>query len=150
VYGSIPIEEREAEIARFRSSKKCSVLLSNPQTLGEGVSLHKECHDAIYVDRNYNAGLYLQSLDRIHRLGLAVNQTTNIYILESEGSVDRNIARRLALKIDKLGAYLNDDKLVEVSLPSDDDFPPPEGMLGLDEFDLNDLYEHLREENGTK
>jgi SNF2 family DNA or RNA helicase len=150
VYGATSIEEREAEIKRFRVSKNCSVLLSNPQTLGEGVSLHKECHDAIYVDRSYNAGLYLQSLDRIHRLGLEPDQTTNIYILESETSIDRNIARRLAIKIDTLGAYLNDDGLVEVSLPSNDDLELPDGMLGLDEFDLNDLYEHLREENDTK
>jgi SNF2 family DNA or RNA helicase len=150
VYGVNSIEEREAEITRFRVSEKCSVLLSNPQTLGEGVSLHKDCHDAIYIDRSYNAGLYLQSLDRIHRLGLKEDQTTNIYILESEASIDRNIARRLALKIDRLGTYLNDDRLAEVSLPSDDDLAPSDGMLGLDEFDLNDLYEHLREENGTK
>jgi SNF2 family DNA or RNA helicase len=150
VYGGTPIEERLAEIARFRASDKCTVLLSNPQTLGEGVSLHKECHDAIYVDRSYNAGLYLQSLDRIHRLGLSANQTTNVYLLESESSVDRNIARRLALKIDRLGTYLNDDGLVEVSLPSDDEYDLPDSIIGLDDFDLNDLFEHLRENNAFK
>lgn len=150
VYGGTPIEERLAEIARFRASDKCTVLLSNPQTLGEGVSLHKECHDAIYVDRSYNAGLYLQSLDRIHRLGLSANQTTNVYLLESESSVDRNIARRLALKIDRLGTYLNDDGLVEVSLPSDDEYDLPDSIIGLDDFDLNDLFEHLREHNEFK
>jgi SNF2 family DNA or RNA helicase len=150
VYGATSPEDRASEIARFRVSDKCSVLLSNPQTLGEGVSLHKECHDAVYVDRSYNAGLYLQSLDRIHRLGLSADQTTNVYILESESSIDRNIARRLALKIDRLGTYLNDDGLVEVSLPSDEESDLPDGMLGLDDFDLNDLYEHLREENDAK
>lgn len=150
IYGGTPIVDRKLELTRFRRSKSCSVLLSNPQTLGEGISLHEECHDAIYIDRSYNAGLYLQSLDRIHRLGLPPDQMTNVYILESTGSIDRRIARRLAIKIDRLGVYLNDDGLVEVSLPSDDDTDPPGGMLGLDSFDLNDLYEHLRAENNVK
>lgn len=151
IYGGTPIDDRASELNRFRTAKSCSVLLSNPQTLGEGVSLHKECHDAIYVDRSYNAGLYLQSLDRIHRLGLVQNQATNIYILESIGSIDTRIARRLAIKIDRLGTYLNDDGLVEVSLPSDDEGGElPEGMLGLDSLDLNDLFEHLREDNDSK
>lgn len=147
IYGGTPSEERASELKRFRNSKSCSVLLSNPQTLGEGVSLHNECHDAIYVDRSYNAGLYLQSLDRIHRLGLPPNQETNVYILQSASSLDVRIARRLEVKIDRLGTYLNDNGLIEVSLPSGDDEDPPEGMLGLDNIDLNDLFEHLRDEN---
>ncbi len=148
IYGGTSVEDRKLELKRFRTSKSCTVLLSNPQTLGEGVSLHKECHDAIYVDRSYNAGLYLQSLDRIHRLGLPETQETNVYILQSLTSLDIRIARRLEVKIERLGSYLNDDGLVEVSLPSSDvDDPPPDGLFGLDEIDLNDLFEHLREEN---
>jgi SNF2 family DNA or RNA helicase len=143
IYGVSTQDERKAELAKFRSSSSCSVLLSNPQTLGEGVSLHKECHEAIYLDRSYNAGLYLQSLDRIHRLGLPSSQETNIFILESEGSIDQRIARRLEDKIQRLGFYLNDEGLVEVSLPGLDDEVLPDGMSGMDEFDLNDIYKHL-------
>lgn len=145
IYGATSQEDRKAELKKFRSSKSCSVLLSNPQTLGEGVSLHKECHDAIYLDRNYNAGLYLQSLDRIHRLGLLPDQKTNVFILESAGSIDQRIARRLADKIQRLGYYLNDAGLVEVSLPGDDELP--EAILGLDQLDLNDIYKHLVEDD---
>jgi SNF2 family DNA or RNA helicase len=145
IYGATSQEDRKSELKKFRTSKSCSVLLSNPQTLGEGVSLHKECHDAIYLDRNYNAGLYLQSLDRIHRLGLAPDQETNIFILESMGSIDQRIARRLQDKIQRLGFYLNDTGLVEVSLPADDELP--EAILGLDQFDLNDIYKHLIEDD---
>ena len=46
-----------------------AVLLANPQAMSEGISLHLECHDAIWLDRTYNAGQYLQGIDRIHRLG---------------------------------------------------------------------------------
>ncbi len=145
IYGISTQDDRKLELDKFRNSKACSVLLSNPQTLGEGVSLHKSCHDAIYLDRNYNAGLYLQSLDRIHRLGLAHTQETNIFILETEGTVDQRIARRLQDKIQRLGFYLNDSGLVEVSLPAADDEILSDALLGLDEFDLNDIYQHLIE-----
>lgn len=144
VYGATPTDERSAEIERFRTSGSCHLLLSNPQTLGEGVSLHLECHEAIYVDRSYNAGLYLQSLDRIHRLGLKPGQETTVYVLQSAGSIDVRVAKRLETKIDRLGSYLNDEGLAEVSLPSGDSDDPPEGLLGLDDLDLNDLLDHLK------
>jgi hypothetical protein len=88
-------------------------------------------------------GLYLQSLDRVHRLGLPANQETNSYILQCEGSIDQRIARRLEDKIQRLGFYLNDAGLVEVSLPGLDDEILPDGMLGMDQVDLNDIYQHL-------
>jgi len=145
VYGSSSPEERSAELLKFRTSKSCSVLLSNPQTLGEGISLHNECHEAIYVDRSYNAGLYLQSLDRIHRLGLSKSQETNVFILQSEGSIDKRISRRLEDKIQRLGVYLDDEGLAKVSLPDIDEDVLPDSMSGLDEIDLNDIYKHLTE-----
>lgn len=144
IYGGTPANERKSELDRFRNSSSCAVLLSNPQTLGEGVSLHRECHEAVYIDRSYNAGLYLQSLDRIHRLGLPPDQETIAYVLESEGSIDLRINKRLEVKIDRLGRYLNDEGLVEVSLPSGDPDDLPDENLGLDDLDLNDLLDHLR------
>jgi SNF2 family DNA or RNA helicase len=144
VYGATSQEDRKLELIKFRTKESCSVLLSNPQTLGEGVSLHKECHEAIYLDRNYNAGLYLQSLDRIHRLGLSADQQTSVFILESIGSVDLRIARRLESKIQRLGFYLNDRGLARVSLPNVDENEIPDSMAGIDEADLDDLYQHLR------
>ena len=42
-----------------------SVLLANPQTLGEIDAYIRYSNQAVYVDRTYNAGHYLQSLDRI-------------------------------------------------------------------------------------
>lgn len=144
IFGATPKDERRSELERFRKSSSCHVLLSNPQTLGEGISLHQDCHEAIYVDRSYNAGLYLQSLDRIHRLGLSPEQETTVYILQSVGSIDVRVGKRLEAKIDRLAFYLNDDGLVAVSLPSGDSDDPPEGLLGLDDLDLNDLLDHLK------
>ena len=143
VFGGVSGADRREEIGRFRDSPDCHVLLSNPQTLGEGISLHHVCHDAIYLDRSYNAGLYLQSLDRIHRLGLAANTETRIHVLMANGTIDQRVDKRLVTKVDRLGRALDDPHLSEVSLPdSDVDFDARE-FLGLDDFDEHDLYGHL-------
>ncbi len=141
VYGFIPYEQRQSELHRFRTSNTCSVLLTNPQTLGEGISLHHECHDAVYLDRSYNAGLYLQSLDRIHRLGLDPNQETRIYILKSIGSIDDRVDSRLAQKISLLGKAMDDTGLLQASLPNDE--LSDEEIIGFDSFDFDDLAGHL-------
>ncbi len=142
VYGAVGAEDRESEIERFRKDPSCSVLLTNPQTLGEGISLHHECHDAIYIDRTYNAGLYLQSLDRIHRLGLKQGTLTNIQILATEGTIDTRVASRLDLKIRRLGSFLDDSGLATSSLPQGDEIRP-EDVLGMDDADFTDLFSHL-------
>jgi SNF2 family DNA or RNA helicase len=142
VYGAVGAEDRELEIQRFRNDASCTVLLTNPQTLGEGISLHHECHDAIYIDRTYNAGLYLQSLDRIHRLGLAPDTLTNVQILSTEGTIDMRVAARLELKIQRLGNFLDDAGLATSSLPQGDEIRP-EDLLGMDDNDFTDLFKHL-------
>ena len=146
VYGSIGREDRLSEIDRFRNSPDCHVLLTNPQTLGEGISLHQQCHTAIYVDRTYNAGLYLQSVDRIHRLGLSPDQKTSIFLLESAGTIDQNVSSRLEIKIGRLASALKDPGLPLVSLPNDDHQFVIDELGDLDSYDAHDLYSHLMEQ----
>ena len=143
IYGGLDSQSRSAELTRFRTDPDCHVLLTNPQTLGEGVSLHHECHDAIYVDRIYNAGLYLQSVDRIHRLGLPKDQQTRIFILNSERSIDHRVSSSLATKIERMSRALNDPGLVESSIPLELAETLPSELIGLDKFDLDNLYAHL-------
>lgn len=142
VYGAVETSERDSEISRFRKSADCSVLITNPQTLGEGISLHMECHDAIYLDRTYNAGLYLQSLDRIHRLGLPQDVDTRIQILVSTDTIDERVSRRLEQKIRKLSSFLQDPGLSEVSIPGADELSP-EDVFGITEADLKDVYSYM-------
>lgn len=78
IYGEVPLEERQAILARFRTGE-VQVLLTNPHTLAESVSLHSVCHDAIYYEYSYNLVHLLQSRDRIHRLGLPQDQYTQYY-----------------------------------------------------------------------
>ncbi|MFF4829399.1 DEAD/DEAH box helicase [Streptomyces sp. NPDC001312] len=133
-------EDREAEIARFRNDPGCMVLLSNPATLGEGISLHHHCHDAVYVDRDFAAGRFLQSLDRIHRLGLAPGTETRITVLASEGTIDEVVAQRLADKLQFMGGILDDPAVQQLA---DLDEEPAVGG-GLDQRDLQALMGHLR------
>lgn len=138
VFGGTSIEDREAQLARFRNDPSCSVLIANPQTLGEGISLHKVCHHAIFVDRTYNAGMYLQAIDRIHRLGLDASQRTSVEILVTEGTADERVAVRLEAKVKKLAAFLQDEHLVAASIPSADELSPEE-ILGLTDEDFADI-----------
>lgn len=78
IYGEVPLEARQQILADFRSGK-IQVLLTNPHTLAESVSLHSVCHDAIYFEYSYNLVHLLQSKDRIHRLGLPDDQYTQYY-----------------------------------------------------------------------
>lgn len=143
VYGSVSQEDRVTELRRFRTDPNCKVLLSNPQTLGEGVSLHQVCHNEIFVDRSYNAGLYLQAVDRIHRLGLAPNQKTTIEILVSKGTIDERIASRLETKVKALSRFLQDEHLVKAAIPQGDELSP-EDVLGLDDEDFEDIASYWR------
>jgi superfamily II DNA or RNA helicase len=133
-------EDREAAIERFRNDPGCMVLLSNPATLGEGISLHHHCHDAVYVDRDFAAGRFLQSLDRIHRLGLAPGTETRITVLASEGTIDEVVAQRLADKLQFMGGILDDPAVQQLA---DLDEEPAVGG-GLDQRDLQALMGHLR------
>ena len=64
IYGAIPsatsapeaVRTREAELNRFRKDASCMLLLANPASMSEGLSLHQTCHDAIYLERTFNAG----------------------------------------------------------------------------------------------
>lgn len=105
IFGSTDNKERTEIIERFKK-KEIEVLITNPHTLGESVSLHKECHDAIYFEYSYNLVHLLQSKDRIHRLGLPTNQYTQYYYLQnyytssdsSSFSLDNKIYERLLKK----------------------------------------------------
>lgn len=130
---------REGELNRFRTDPDCGVLLANPAALGEGVSLHHVCHDAVYLERTFNAGQYLQSVDRIHRLGLEAGVETTIHLLVSEGTIDEAVSERIEVKASNLGVMLDDPAIATMALPDDEDVGAP-----IDVGDVAALFEHLR------
>jgi len=133
-------DERDEELRRFRSDPSCAVLLSNPATLGEGISLHHDCHDAVYLDRDFAAGRYLQSLDRIHRLGLNSYTETRVTVLVAEGTIDELVNVRLAAKLQFMGGVLDDPAVLRLADLDEE----PSASAGMDEADVHALLSHLR------
>ena len=115
-------DTREWKIKQFHENSEKMVLVLNPSAASEAISLHKACQYAIYVDRSFNAAHYLQSEDRIHRLGLAPNQHPIVEIVECRGTIDEVIDQRLKLKVSTMAAALNDTSLNVESIPYDIDF----------------------------
>lgn len=147
IYGGIPSgsdeEEtnREGRIRKFHDDPSCKIMIANPQACGEGISLHKICHYAIYLDRNFNSAFYLQSIDRIHRLGLPKEIDTNIEILISENSIEELLISRLNDKIKAMGDVLDDPYLH--SLAYDPADIPIEDEVGIDMKDFEVIKEHV-------
>lgn len=158
IHGGVPSQSshptaeqpREAELARFRNDDRCMVLLANPAATAEGVSLHRVCHDAVYLERTFNAGQYLQSVDRIHRLGLAPDTETRITFLLTKDTVDEVVHNRVREKAARLGDMLDDSDIATMALPDDDDLEDVTSGFGQpldDDADLAALFAHLRGED---
>ena len=94
---------REAIIKEFNDfNSGLNVLIANPFAVAESISLHKACHNAIYLERSFNAAHFIQSKDRIHRYGLPSDVKTNYYYLISADSIDETINDRLSIKEQRL------------------------------------------------
>lgn len=98
LYGNTDQEERERAIIEFHENPKLGVIIANPHAVGEAISLHKACHNALYLEQGYNAGVYMQSKDRIHRVGLKDSDVVNYYYYHSANSVDNVVYERVMIK----------------------------------------------------
>jgi SNF2 family DNA or RNA helicase len=107
LYGATPIENdsddldatvrtREKIIADFHlPNSPFKVLIANPFAVSESISLHKACHNAIYLERSFNAANFVQSKDRIHRYGLEENDKIHYYYILADNNTDFTIHQRL-------------------------------------------------------
>lgn len=131
--------DRERELRRFRHDADCTVLIATPQTLGEGVSLHKACQAQLHVDRTFNAGLFLQAMDRTHRVGMPEGTTARVTVLSAMGTIDERVDRALQSKLRGMDDVLSDPALARLAGlevgPAAAMFEPAE---------LRGLLQHLR------
>jgi SNF2 family DNA or RNA helicase len=105
LYGAVPTDTdetpehvftREKIIRKFHEpNSPFKVLIANPFAVSESISLHKACHNAIYLERTFNAANFIQSKDRIHRVGLPEGVITNYHYILSANSIDETIHSRL-------------------------------------------------------
>jgi hypothetical protein len=131
-------ETREAIIADFLGVRGPAVLVTNPAAMSESVSLHRSCHNALYLDRTWDCALFLQSVDRIHRLGLDPNVTVRVHIFEStidgRPTVDGVVDAALLQKEARMRELLEGAELRPIHLsqdPTDDAEGDPEDLALL-------------------
>lgn len=121
IYGKTPVrkddsiligEEKTREDIRdefIDVNSGLDILIANPAACAESISLHKTCFHAVYYDLSYNGAQYLQSLDRIHRVGGSELHEANYYFLQYENSIDQDIKTNLEAKAQKMYDIIETD-----------------------------------------
>jgi SNF2 family DNA or RNA helicase len=118
IYGKTPIqqttvsdEEGREEIRNEFVDKNSGldILIANPAACAESISLHTTCHNAIYYDLSYNCAQYLQSLDRIHRIGGSEKVSSHYYFLQYKNTFENDIKDSLEKKAEKMYGLIDQD-----------------------------------------
>jgi SNF2 family DNA or RNA helicase len=139
IYGDTPIEQTSLQSEESREKIRdefvdpnsgLDILIANPAACAESISLHKTCYNAIYYDLSYNCAQYLQSLDRIHRVGGSETHQANYYFLQYKNTIDNDIKGNLERKAQKMYDLIEEDYSVY-------------SMDMFDEDDEVDAYERL-------
>jgi SNF2 family DNA or RNA helicase len=129
--GQVKQEEREEIIAKFNNpmNQDFNVVIANPFSVAESISLHHGCHNAIYLEKDYNCSNFLQSKDRIHRVGLNPNQITHYHYIVSKDSIDEVIHNKLQVKIERMEEIINDDLPLFELIDNDDETDLIQGLI---------------------
>ena len=129
---------REQRITLFKTDPERRILIANAAACSESISLHKVCQNAIYLERNFNAAQFIQSLDRIHRQGMPRGTTAHVEIPHLPCAIERVLNRRLADRQQRLYRLLDDPMPV---IGFDD-----EGQQGFYELSEDEEVDSLFEE----
>lgn len=97
IHGETPAEERRAAIARFQNDPAVKIFLGNPAAAGAGITLHAAA-DAVYVSYTDKAADFMQSIDRIHRIGQSAD-SVRCHFLVCDNTIEANQIRLLRDKI---------------------------------------------------
>ena len=132
---------REKIINNFHQ-ENCSykVIIANPFAVGESISLHKACHNAIYLEKNFNAAMYMQSKDRVHRYGLGDNDIVNYFYLLSEDSIDQTIHNRVLEKEQRMLDIIENEEIPLLNM----------NINELEDGDNDDIQKIIRDYHDRK
>jgi SNF2 family DNA or RNA helicase len=116
-------DTRERIIEQFLTLDRPAVLITNPASCSESISLHRSCHNAIYLDRTYDCSLFLQSIDRIHRLGLPPDVRVEVHLLiasiDGRATIDTLVHQALLRKENAMRQLLEGAELLPFNLQVD-------------------------------
>jgi superfamily II DNA or RNA helicase len=146
--GGMTNEERRGVVEEFKKGE-LNVLVANPSVAGEGISLHDVCKNAIYINRSFNAIEYLQSRDRIHRIG--IKESPKIYLLQSIApkgpfDIESHLSDNLNRKIQLMYKLFEDPELKELQLLEDEiKTYIKDTKIRIPENDFSNVLEKLKE-----
>ena len=128
LYGAIPTNKTEADVPNreeiidqfHQIDCPFKVIIANPFAVGESISLHKACHNAIYLEKSFNAAMYMQSKDRVHRYGLSSNDIINYYYLISDDSIDQVIHDRVLEKEKRMLGIIEHEEIPLLNMNMDE------------------------------
>ena len=116
ICGATPVNEdsendtRDKIIEEFKSQESgLDVLIANPAACAESISLHKTCSNAIYYDLSFNCAEYLQSLDRIHRVGGSETKKSYYRYLQYDDTIEHRILENLLGKASRMADLIDGD-----------------------------------------
>lgn len=102
--GEVPPSERERTVRAFQEADSPKILVAVPAAGGVGITL-TAAQTAVYIDKTWNAEHWMQSVDRIHRIG----QRGTVNVISLLGcKVDEIIHWNLRRKEQKQAVVLGD------------------------------------------
>jgi len=112
ISGEVSTAVRDRTVHEFQNGREIKVLVAVPAAGGVGLTL-TAAQTAVYLDKTWNAEHWMQSVDRLHRIGQ--RGTVRIISLQST-PVDELIARNIARKARIQAELLGDAEVDETAL----------------------------------
>lgn len=132
INGKTDLKKRnDIKIEFNNKNSDLNAIVANPQACSESISLHKACNNAIYYDQNYNTAEFIQSMDRIHRVGGSTTEPVYYDFLHYEDSVDEQVYRRVFEKADRQMQVIEEENLMFDLNYVEDDIDDLYGSLNL-------------------
>lgn len=122
--GKVSAAQRDLTIEEFQNGTGVKVLIAVPAAGGVGITL-TAAQTAVYLDKSWNAEHWLQSVDRIHRIG---QRGTVSIISLSACKIDELISKNLARKSHSQTELLGDEER-GAAQESQDLFPSREELI---------------------
>lgn len=103
--GEVSEKDRDLNIQRFQNDAEYKILIAVPAAGGVGITL-TAAQTAVYLEKTWNAEHWMQSVDRIHRIGQ--NGTVNIISLHScflDEIIYKNLQKKQRMQSIVMGDY---------------------------------------------
>ncbi len=120
--GDTPIKDREEIFKRFSNpeNNEICVLVSNPDTIAESISLHKSVFASLFVEQGFSLYQWLQAKDRIHRVG-SNREVVHNYIRSNDLKIDKKVFENLKYKFQNHKIIFDSDNLIPFKLKNIDE-----------------------------